>query len=411
MHKKTLSIFISALAAAAAFAGNSYFGGTSDKDALKYKVGEPMKFSITYYNDKGEVVEGQKLKWFCDGDDGKKSSGEAVSAKTPLVITTSASRPGFTHVVVTPVDDAGKQTVNSDKYEGGAGAEIEKLTQSAPEPEDFDEFWKKQLKALAQVPMNAKVKPVESKDPSLNVFELTLDCVGKPAKAYLTIPKNAAKKSLPIAMYVHGYGVGRIAPVYGKGVISLTVARHSYELGQNDEYYKQQKKLLEGFGMRAKDNASPEDNYFKFMILRDLRALQYAKSLPEWNGKTITVQGGSMGGFQSIFVAALDRSVTLCRPNVPWMCNLNGKAAGYLDARFRPEYLPTVNYFDSVNAIKRVRCPVEINARLGDYVCPPSGISILYNNCSAPVKLTFEQNGTHGYSSISKNTQVYKISK
>lgn len=51
---------------------------------------------------------------------------------------------------------------------------------------------------------------------------------------------------------------------------------------------------MRGFGLNAEKN--PENNYFKFMILRDLRAIEYAKTLPEWNGKDITVSGGSMGG-------------------------------------------------------------------------------------------------------------------
>jgi len=411
MNKKLFTSLLFAFAAFAASAANSYFVGSCDRDALAYKVGEPMKFSINCFGADGKPAEGVKLAWTCAGDDGKKSDGSAVSSKKPLEISTSVSRPGFVRVIVTAVDDEGKPLHGFDKYEGGAGADVSKLAASSSEPADFDAFWRKQLDALAKVPMNAQVKPLKSGNAAFNLYELTLDCVGKPAKAYMSIPKDAAKKSLPLSIFVSGYGVSRIKPPYTKGAISISVARHSYELGQSDEYYKEQKKILGKFGLLAKDNADPENCYFKFMILRDIRAIQYAKTLPEWNGKDITVHGGSMGGFQSLFIAALDKDITKCDARIPWMCNLGGAAAGYQDSYFRPEFTPSILYFDSTNAAKRIKCPVDILARLGDYCCPPSGIMMLYNSLKCPAKIIFEQNGTHGRSSAAKGCSTYKLSK
>ena len=107
----------------------------------------------------------------------------------------------------------------------------------------------------------------------------------------------------------------------------------------------------------------------------------------------------------------LDKDVTKGSPNIPWMCNLNGKAEGKQRALCAPEYIPEVLYFDSTNAIKRVKCRVEITARLGDYVCPPSGVTILYNNANKNTTLEFAQNGTHPYRSPWKKNPVYKKSK
>ena len=39
-----------------------------------------------------------------------------------------------------------------------------------------------------------------------------------------------------------------------------------------------------------------------------------------------------------------------------------------------------LGYFDSINHIRRAKCPVEITrAGLGDYTCPPSGLAAYYN--------------------------------
>ncbi len=413
MHmKKLLATSVMLFSASlAALAANAYFIGSCDKDALGYKAGEKMKFSLRIQDDKGNIVEGQKFNWMRRGDDGITKSGTAVSGKEPVVIETSIDVAGFVRITATPVDENGKKAKGFDLFDGGACADFDKIVQITPEPADFDAFWKRQLSYLDKVPMKCDRKEIPSKVKGYKTYELTLDCVGKPAKAYLSIPENAKAKSLPIEMFVHGYGVSRINPAYRPNAISLTVARHSYELGQSDDYYKQKKIELSGFGLRAKNNKNPENNYFRDMLLRDIRALQYVKTLPEWNGKNISVSGGSMGGFQSIFVAMLDQDVTKCRPNVPWMCNLNGKAEGKQRALFAPEYIPEVLYFDSTNAIKRVKCRVEISARLGDYVCPPSGVTILFNNANKNTTLDFAQNGTHPYRSPWKKNPVYKKSK
>jgi len=410
MKKIIASIIVLMVATLATFgAKQPYFIGTCDKDALGYKVGEKMKFSINLVDKDGKIIEGQKLQWRVSKDNGKTEVGEAVSAKAPLVIITKMDNPGFARITVTPVDENGKRINAMDVYDGGACAGFDDIKEKTPEPKDFDAFWAKQLSALAKVPMKCDKKEVSTKK-GFKTYILTLDCVGKPAKAWLTIPENAKPNSLPIKMAVHGYGVSRINPSYDKNAICLSVARHSYELGQPKEYYDEQKKILKGFGLRKHINKNPEDNYFKFMILRDLRALQYTKTLPEWNKKDIHVGGGSMGGFQSVFIVALDKDITSCYLGVPWMCNLNRVAEGKQKALFVPDYIPEVLYFDSTYAAKRVKCPVNILAYLGDYVCPPAGIVILYHNLPK-ANLSFGQNGTHPYRSPWAKNPIYKKSK
>jgi cephalosporin-C deacetylase-like acetyl esterase len=36
-------------------------------------------------------------------------------------------------------------------------------------------------------------------------------------------------------------------------------------------------------------------------------------------------------------------------------------------------------------------------AGLGDYTCPPSGVTVFYNNVKAPKKITYVQGSTHGF--------------
>ena len=104
-----------------------------------------------------------------------------------------------------------------------------------------------------------------------------------------------------------------------------------------------------------------------------------------------------MGAFQATHAAAFDKDVTKLDIIVPWMCDLRGKSEGGRLDGWLPEAAHGLDYFDTVNAGARVTCPVEISAGLGDYVCPPSGITSLYHAISAPKTMTMLQNRTHGY--------------
>ena len=132
------------------------------------------------------------------------------------------------------------------------------------------------------------------------------------------------------------------------------------------------------------------------MILRVLRAIEFLKAQPEWNGKDLRAAGGSQGGFQALAAAALDKDVTQCAANVPWCCDLGGITLGRLRG-WRPDYADGLGYYDAANMAKRIKCETKIVGGLGDYVCPPSGVCVLYNNINAPKQLDLVQGKTHGY--------------
>lgn len=429
INVKTGKIFASlimSVAAAAVFATPEFVCKT-DKDPLSYSCGEEMNFKISFVEN-GKPVEGTTLKWSIHSDDGKIArGGTAVSAKEPLELSAKCDVPGFVFVKVLALGKDGKKirfTRESDKrvldvsFYGGAGADVEKIATSEKEPADFDAFWARQLKLLSKNELHAKQQllPEYSKG-DFNTYELTVASrsLPAPAKAFLSVPKGAVANSLPMRVEMLGYGAGRVLPSPHKDCISVKIERHSYELLREPEYYTNLKKgALKRFGLDAKGNEDPENSYFKFMILRDLLVMKYLKGgVAEWNGKDLTVAGGSMGGFQAIFVAGLDKDVSMCVPHIPWMTDLwASEFSKRQPSVFRPDYTPAIRYFDSTIMIKRVRCPVMISAWLGDYVCPPAGIMALYNNANAPKSISFGQNGIHGgFLGIGAKIQYSKLEK
>lgn len=375
--------------------------GRADKESALYNPGETMVFSVSLM-DESTPVAGKKLKWTRSGDDGKTENGDAVSSATePLKITTALSQPGFVRIEVWVLDENEKPLLNSKKhpirFDGGAGVEVEKL-QSIPEPADFDAFWAKQKERLAQVPLKFTQTEVPSTKPEFVVYDVKVDCAGgKPVSGYLSKPKNAAPKSLNARMAFLGYGVTSAQQDFTADAVVFAINAHGIENGKEEAYYRS---LTEGplknYAFNNTENANPETAYFNGMVLRVLRALEFLKSQPEWNGKDLLVGGGSQGGFQAIAGAALDQSVTRCAANGPWCCDLGGITLGRLRG-WRPDYVEGLGYYDPVNMAKRIRCPIIIGGGLGDYVCPPSGICVLYNNIKTSKQLQLHQGRTHAY--------------
>ena len=392
------SLLISALTL---WGGELTFNGTTDKAVALYQPGEKMVFNVQLLDD-AKPVAGKKLQWRRTGDDAKTETGSAVSSETePLTIATALEKPGFVRIEVWTLDEQDKPLVDSKnkpiRFDGGAGVEVEKLA-GIPEPADFDAFWVKQKARLAEVPLKFELTEIPSTNPDFVTYDVKIDCAGgKPVSGYFTKPKTAAPKSLKAQIGFMGYGVSSASLGYSAGTLTLNINAHGIENGKDASYYDSLKSgELKLYAFKNDENAKPETAYFNGMILRVLRALECLKAQPEWNGKDLTAAGGSQGGFQALAAAALDKDVTKCFANIPWCCDLGGITLGRLRG-WRPDYAEGLGYYDAANMAKRIRCETSIIAGLGDYVCPPSGVCVLYNNIKAPKQLELLQGKTHPY--------------
>ncbi|MCQ2395921.1 MAG: acetylxylan esterase, partial [Kiritimatiellae bacterium] len=277
---------------------------------------------------------------------------------------------------------------------------------------------------LAKVPLEAEKREIKPWNKDVRMFAVSIKCAGAhPSTGWLTVP--AAPGKYPISVSFHGYGhtypnKGHVvSPITGDGkTIWFNFSPHGYELGREPEYYDEFfRSICSGgrtFGFDEKQNDDPENSYFSGYTYRIMRALEWLKTLPEWNGKDLCVSGGSMGGMQSVWAAGLDPDVSVARPSIPWNCDIGGRDT--LKRIKDPWYIhetPALRYYDPVNLAKRVnpKCRFEVTrAGLGDYCCPPSGVSILYNNLPCHKKFNWVQGSTHGYVP-SEEHQKYSISE
>ena len=408
------------LLAGAACSAELSLRGTTDKDVAIYKPGEKIEFTVRVCD--GETpVAGAKLKWTRTGDDGRTESGEGTATAEGLKVATSLDKPGFVRLLVHAVGADGKNlqgyvggwgaNKNGDIFfDGGACVEPEKL-QAVSEPKDLDAFWAAARAKLDTVPVTAELKELTSANPKVRVYAATIACAGpKPVTGYLTVPVGAKDKSLPGVVQFQGYGVNKHNPPgwLNEGAVFLEINAHGMELGREDAYYQQLQKDLSGYCFKNDENADRERTYYYGMALRVMRALQYVKSRPEWNGKDLHSDGGSQGGLQGLWGASLDGDVTASEIWSPWSCDFGGITLGR-QRGWRPDYNAALDSFDPVFLAKRIKAKVHIVANYGDYTCAPSGVWLVYDNIPHDRKsLLVKQGCTHGYEML--HAMQYTIS-
>ncbi len=402
MVAKTLRLLLASLAASTVvlWAGTFAFEVKTDRPALDYKTGEPVIFTVRLLDD-GQPAPGNKIAWLREGDDRKTEQGEAAS-DMPLTVTTSSGQSSFIRLTLKATDATGAALKNGNKtvsYTAGAAVDPGRF-EVAPEPADFDAFWTRQKIRSGAVPLRELERAaVDSGTPGVLAYDVKVASAGpKPLSGYLCLPEGAAPASLPARIVYFGYGVYPIAMDAGRAKegIVLSVNAHGFLNGQPKEYYAALAQgELKDYAFNEAENQDPETAYFNGMMLRLLRSLDYVKSLPEWNGRDLVVEGHSQGGMQAAIAAGLDPQVTLCISNQPWMCDVGGAALGHLRGNWHIKPTPALFYYDPVYHIARYKRELRLLAGLGDYVCPPSGMAAMFNAARGPRKVVYTQGAGH----------------
>jgi cephalosporin-C deacetylase-like acetyl esterase len=189
-----------------------------------------------------------------------------------------------------------------------------------------------------------------------------------------------------------------------KGYLVLVVSAHDMPLNRPAAFYDDLNKgALKGY--TAFGQTDRLTSYFRPMLIGDYRAIEYLRTRPDWDGKTIAVQGTSQGGMQAIAMAGLHPKVSLLMADVPAGCST---LAGSLDQRVgwpywgksaKPEELDatmnTSRYFDPVYFAERVRVPALVCLGLRDQTSPPSGVLAMFHRLAGPKEWVINPTADH----------------
>ncbi|MBO5823086.1 MAG: acetylxylan esterase [Lentisphaeria bacterium] len=293
----------------------------------------------------------------------------------------------------------------------GVAVEKEKVTPALPCPADFNDFWNKIKSELDARPMDAVVTPEPVKNKALKGFKVIFPMGGdgKDGYAKLSYPANAKPKSLPAFLLVHGAGTGFVAlkeewTTLGGGMLLLSLSPMPAD-SKGGVYHARQGRFA---GYRHWNPDNRDKIFFKDMFSRVYRALQYLKSRPEWDGKTLIVYGVSQGGGQALAAGGLDPQITMVVAHVPAICHHGGDArgteSGWPHYQLTPAYkknrqavLNATAYFDGVNFARNIKTPrVLITTGFIDRTCPPESVFAAFNTIpSTNKKLICTPEATH----------------
>jgi cephalosporin-C deacetylase-like acetyl esterase len=349
-------------------------------------TGAPVEF--TYASDKpGWVYFGFEVL----GEDGKPLSGPGVCklSRKPTIVT-----------------------------EIGALFDADKIATVVRDPADFDEFWAKRIAEVHAAPLKPELTELDSKVEGVKLFAVSLPVVrGIKASGYLAFPAGAKPKSLPAQIsfqsMTHGdVGVKEAVKPAKSGALAFAVTWHGLPVGLEDQFYKTEiPKCFDG-GAR---NIGDRDNWeYADVFFRVIRELEFLKSRPEWDGRTLITYGGSLGGILSAFAAAMDKDVSLAVISVPSFCECNAFEAGRSPHGVYRRKVPVEKlkadpglveggfYYDAVNFGRRLTCETYVCTGFTDESCCPSNVFAFFNAIPATTKKTMTTNPRTGHFGTTK---------
>lgn len=195
-----------------------------------------------------------------------------------------------------------------------------------------------------------------------------------------------------------------------QGYIVLDVEPHDVPPDKPRDFYDALPQEMKNYAYQGIENR--DSNYFRAMYLRGYRAVDYITHRPDWNGKTIILTGGSMGGQQSLCVAGLHPKVTHIIIEEPAGCDLGGALKGrQVGYPFWPMQNPKVSeaaaYFDTTNFAKNIHAKTLIGIGFIDVIAPPCGIWAAFHEIKGPKEAASMVNATHNNTATSEERKSY----
>ena len=282
---------------------------------------------------------------------------------------------------------------------------LERFTTLVSRPQGFEDFWQRTKTELAQMPLEPKVSsmPLRSNE---NVFVYKAEYKslgGLDIAAWYCVPKQG-EGPFPAIIIFPGYkGEPGLRREWGsKGVITLTIAVRG-KLRSNSQFNP-------GYpGLLTQGIEDPETYSYRGVISDCIRGLDFLLSRPEVDSRRIFASGSSQGGGLTLIASALRSEILGGVAGYPFLCCYPEameitRSYPYDElvcyARVYPErkeqMMETLRYFDAVNFVSWIKCPMAVGIALEDEVCPPETSYAAFRGLGGPKELWLFPNSGHG---------------
>jgi cephalosporin-C deacetylase-like acetyl esterase len=334
-----------------------------------------------------------------------KKSTQVLATGQTVIEAGTLKNPGFLRcTVIAEVD--GKE------FRGLATAAFspERIKPTTEVPQDFIKFWDQAKAQAAKVPLDAKLTLLPERcTEGVNVYQVNIQNSQPGTRLYgiLCVPRKAGK--YPALLKVPGAGVrpytGDVA-LAERGIITLQIGIHGVPVNLDNEVYQSLGTgPLSGYPFFNLDDR--DRYYYKRVYLGCVRAVDYLFSLPEFDGQSLAVEGGSQGGALAIVTAALDNRVKYLVSFYPALSDLTGylqgRAGGWphmftpanQDFTNKKDKIETSKYYDVANFARYIKVPGFYSWGFNDETCPPTSMYAAYNGIQADKELFLVQDTGH----------------
>jgi len=366
---------------------------TPDKPTGVYQIGDTVHWTIQWNGGGAPPTAHYTL----------KSGGLTVAGQGDLAFTQNVATLASTfkepNTLLLEVDWAPNSPTN--RSFAGAVAAPEQIKPASPEPADFAAFWQSKVKELKQVPFHPQLQPEESGKPNVSYWKITLDNI-RGTHIQGQIARPATGKQFPAMLIMQWAGIyglqkGWVTDRAADGWLALNIEPHDLPIDSPPAFYTEAAAgPLKNYWNIGNDDR--DQSYYLRMYLSCYQAIEYLKTRPDWNGKTLVVTGTSQGGQQTLMIAGLHpRDITAALTLVPAASDMLGPQAGRASG-FPNWYFNTQGkdaekvheasrYYDPANFARHIKCPVLIGLGLCDDVAPPSSILAAASVIAAPKEI------------------------
>lgn len=274
-------------------------------------------------------------------------------------------------------------------------------TRPLTRPADWDAFWARQEKQLADTPANARIVEIGAKSLAGKVFEVALDMPGgRMLKGCLVVPDKATGPAAFGSLTADRLQSDVVAKAKDGSLAMPKGVQFTIALPADATYTHWN---------------SADDNNLLDCVLWYLRGIDFLATRPEVKPDRILVSGASRSGPLAVIAAAR-------RPkNVCGVSAFVHTSAGisWTDKPYRSWGLPNGHnptdaakvarlaamaaYVDPVNHAPDVTCPIWFGWGLDDTLSQPQGIEAMYHLCRSKWKRISRDGGGHQYSGGMKN--------
>lgn len=369
-------------------------------DAL-YKVGEQVKFKVIA-TDCGMALNDATINYEVSEDLMPAHINKSITLKgnEGTINAGTMKNPGFLRIKATISKDNQKYTSLAT-----VGFDVEKLQPTVTKPNDFDDFWNKNIASVNKTELKPIMNLISERcTDNVNVYHVSYQNINN-TRMYgiLTMPSKEGK--YPAILRFPGAGVGEKGGDIGhaaRGVIILELGIHGIPVNLSGSIYADlNKSALASYPTYNIDNRY--SYYYKRVYMGCVRGIDFISTLPQFNGKIGTF-GGSQGGALSIVTSSLDSRIMASVAYFPALCDLEGythnRAGGWPHvfkdkANRTPEKLNTARYYDVTNFARGLQAPILYFIGYNDLTCAPTTTRSTYNIINAPKELIIGENNGH----------------